>query len=75
MRLVYIGIVFEITNREFKKKKKFFNKFFFFFLERKKITLTVRNQLFYKKIYNVVGYLKGKRNPGLYSTNGVKLFF
>lgn len=39
---------------------------FFFFLERKKITLTVGNQLSYKKIYNVVGYLKGKRNPGVY---------
>lgn len=38
----------------------------FFFLERKKITLTVGNQLSYKKIYNVVGYLKGKRNPGVY---------
>lgn len=34
--------------------------------ERKKITLTVRNQLSYKKIYNVVGYLKGRRNPDRY---------
>ncbi|KAM9385437.1 inactive N-acetylated-alpha-linked acidic dipeptidase-like protein 2 [Pholidichthys leucotaenia] len=34
--------------------------------ERKKITLTVGNQLAYKKIYNVVGYLKGKRNPDRY---------
>ncbi|XP_036969592.1 inactive N-acetylated-alpha-linked acidic dipeptidase-like protein 2 isoform X2 [Acanthopagrus latus] len=34
--------------------------------ERKKITLTVGNQLSYKKIYNVVGYLKGKRNPDRY---------
>ncbi|XP_068174930.1 inactive N-acetylated-alpha-linked acidic dipeptidase-like protein 2 [Antennarius striatus] len=34
--------------------------------ERKKITLTVRNQLSYKKIYNVLGYLKGKRNPDRY---------
>lgn len=40
--------------------------FSFFFLERKKITLTIGNQFSYKKIYNVVGYLKGKRNPGLY---------
>ncbi|TKS74162.1 Inactive N-acetylated-alpha-linked acidic dipeptidase-like protein 2 [Collichthys lucidus] len=31
--------------------------------ERKKITLTVGNQLSSKKIYNVVGYLKGRRNP------------
>ncbi|KAI3368108.1 hypothetical protein L3Q82_007837 [Scortum barcoo] len=31
--------------------------------ERKKITLTVGNQMSYKKIYNVVGYLKGRRNP------------
>ncbi|XP_075876073.1 inactive N-acetylated-alpha-linked acidic dipeptidase-like protein 2 [Nelusetta ayraudi] len=31
--------------------------------ERKKITLTVRNQLSYKKVFNVVGYLKGRRNP------------
>ncbi|CAJ1059676.1 inactive N-acetylated-alpha-linked acidic dipeptidase-like protein 2 [Xyrichtys novacula] len=31
--------------------------------ERKKITLTVGNQLSYKEIYNVVGYLKGRRNP------------
>lgn len=37
----------------------------FFLLERKQITLTVGNQLAYKKIYNVVGYLKGKHNPGL----------
>lgn len=42
--------------------------FSFFFLERKKITLTIGNQFSYKKIYNVVGYLKGKRNPGLYKT-------
>uniref|UniRef100_UPI0037E7ACF9 inactive N-acetylated-alpha-linked acidic dipeptidase-like protein 2 n=1 Tax=Semicossyphus pulcher TaxID=241346 RepID=UPI0037E7ACF9 len=34
--------------------------------ERKKITLTVGNQLSYKKIYNVVGYLKGRRNPDRY---------
>ncbi|XP_055364304.1 inactive N-acetylated-alpha-linked acidic dipeptidase-like protein 2 isoform X2 [Betta splendens] len=34
--------------------------------ERKKITLTVGNQFFYKKIYNVVGYLKGKKNPDRY---------
>ncbi|XP_054605582.1 inactive N-acetylated-alpha-linked acidic dipeptidase-like protein 2 isoform X2 [Nothobranchius furzeri] len=34
--------------------------------ERKKITLTVGNQLSYKKIYNVVGYLKGKKNPDRY---------
>lgn len=39
--------------------------FFFSILERKQITLTVGNQLAYKKIYNVVGYLKGKHNPGL----------
>ncbi|XP_035986130.1 inactive N-acetylated-alpha-linked acidic dipeptidase-like protein 2 [Fundulus heteroclitus] len=31
--------------------------------ERKKITLTIGNQMAYKKIYNVVGYLKGKKNP------------
>lgn len=37
----------------------------FFPPERKQITLTVGNQLTYKKIYNVVGYLKGKHNPGL----------
>ncbi|XP_067454051.1 inactive N-acetylated-alpha-linked acidic dipeptidase-like protein 2 isoform X1 [Thunnus thynnus] len=34
--------------------------------ERKKITLTVGSQLSYKKIYNVVGYLKGRRNPDRY---------
>ncbi|CAK6981824.1 inactive N-acetylated-alpha-linked acidic dipeptidase-like protein 2, partial [Scomber scombrus] len=34
--------------------------------ERKKITLTVGSQVSYKKIYNVVGYLKGKRNPDRY---------
>ncbi|CAI5638950.1 unnamed protein product [Oreochromis niloticus] len=34
--------------------------------ERKKITLTIGNQFSYKKIYNVVGYLKGKRNPDRY---------
>ncbi|XP_037625405.1 LOW QUALITY PROTEIN: inactive N-acetylated-alpha-linked acidic dipeptidase-like protein 2 [Sebastes umbrosus] len=34
--------------------------------ERKKITLTVENQLSSKKIYNVVGYLKGRRNPDRY---------
>ncbi|XP_047444157.1 inactive N-acetylated-alpha-linked acidic dipeptidase-like protein 2 [Mugil cephalus] len=34
--------------------------------ERKKITLTVGNQLSFKKIYNVVGYLKGRRNPDRY---------
>ncbi|KAK2836035.1 hypothetical protein Q5P01_016519 [Channa striata] len=34
--------------------------------ERKTITLTVGNQFFYRKIYNVVGYLKGKRNPDRY---------
>ncbi|KAI4829473.1 hypothetical protein KUCAC02_023513, partial [Chaenocephalus aceratus] len=34
--------------------------------KRKKITLTVGNQLSSKKIYNVVGYLKGKRNPDRY---------
>ncbi|KAE8293837.1 Inactive N-acetylated-alpha-linked acidic dipeptidase-like protein 2 [Larimichthys crocea] len=34
--------------------------------ERKKITLTVGNQLSSKKIYNVVGYLKGRRNPDRY---------
>ncbi|XP_033996620.1 inactive N-acetylated-alpha-linked acidic dipeptidase-like protein 2 [Trematomus bernacchii] len=34
--------------------------------ERKKITLTVGNHLSSKKIYNVVGYLKGKRNPDRY---------
>ncbi|XP_056893384.1 inactive N-acetylated-alpha-linked acidic dipeptidase-like protein 2 isoform X1 [Takifugu flavidus] len=34
--------------------------------ERKRITLTVGNQLTYKKIYNVVGYLKGKHNPDRY---------
>ncbi|XP_029988604.1 inactive N-acetylated-alpha-linked acidic dipeptidase-like protein 2 [Sphaeramia orbicularis] len=34
--------------------------------ERKKITLTVGNQWSYKKIYNVVGYLKGRRNPDRY---------
>ncbi|KAM7410623.1 hypothetical protein PAMA_001857 [Pampus argenteus] len=34
--------------------------------ERKKITLTVGSQLSSKKIYNVVGYLKGKRNPDRY---------
>ncbi|KAG7514082.1 inactive N-acetylated-alpha-linked acidic dipeptidase 2 [Solea senegalensis] len=31
--------------------------------ERKEITMTIGNQLSYKKIYNVVGYLKGKTNP------------
>uniref|UniRef100_A0A665WQF4 N-acetylated alpha-linked acidic dipeptidase like 2 n=1 Tax=Echeneis naucrates TaxID=173247 RepID=A0A665WQF4_ECHNA len=34
--------------------------------ERKEITLTVGNQLSSKKIYNVVGYLKGRRNPDRY---------
>uniref|UniRef100_A0A8C7X7I3 N-acetylated alpha-linked acidic dipeptidase like 2 n=1 Tax=Oryzias sinensis TaxID=183150 RepID=A0A8C7X7I3_9TELE len=34
--------------------------------ERKKITLTVGNQLTYKKIFNVVGYLRGKKNPDRY---------
>ncbi|XP_051233763.1 inactive N-acetylated-alpha-linked acidic dipeptidase-like protein 2 isoform X2 [Dicentrarchus labrax] len=34
--------------------------------ERKKITLTVGNQQSSKKIYNVVGYLKGRRNPDRY---------
>ncbi|XP_041861463.1 inactive N-acetylated-alpha-linked acidic dipeptidase-like protein 2 [Melanotaenia boesemani] len=34
--------------------------------EPKKITLTVGNQLSYKKIYNVVGYLRGRRNPDRY---------
>ncbi|CAB1445187.1 unnamed protein product [Pleuronectes platessa] len=34
--------------------------------KRKKITLTVGSQLSYKKIYNVVGYLKGRRNPDRY---------
>ncbi|KAF0042493.1 hypothetical protein F2P81_006025 [Scophthalmus maximus] len=37
-----------------------------FLLERKKIMLTVGSQLSYKKIYNVVGYLKGRRNPDRY---------
>lgn len=31
--------------------------------ERKTITLTVGNQWSFKKIYNVIGYLKGKKNP------------
>ncbi|XP_016528219.1 inactive N-acetylated-alpha-linked acidic dipeptidase-like protein 2 [Poecilia formosa] len=31
--------------------------------ERKKITVTIGNQMSYKKIYNVVGYLKGRKNP------------
>ncbi|KAM6921203.1 inactive N-acetylated-alpha-linked acidic dipeptidase-like protein 2 [Xenentodon cancila] len=34
--------------------------------ERKKISLTIGNQLSYKKIYNVVGYLKGRKNPDRY---------
>ncbi|XP_026161392.1 inactive N-acetylated-alpha-linked acidic dipeptidase-like protein 2 [Mastacembelus armatus] len=34
--------------------------------ERKKITLTVGNQVSHKKIYNVVGTLKGRRNPDRY---------
>ncbi|XP_029904671.1 inactive N-acetylated-alpha-linked acidic dipeptidase-like protein 2 [Myripristis murdjan] len=34
--------------------------------ERKKITLNIGNQSAYKKIYNVVGYLKGRRNPDRY---------
>ncbi|XP_034035088.1 inactive N-acetylated-alpha-linked acidic dipeptidase-like protein 2 [Thalassophryne amazonica] len=34
--------------------------------ENKKITLTIGNQVFYQKIYNVVGYLKGKTNPDRY---------
>uniref|UniRef100_A0A3Q3WL08 Uncharacterized protein n=1 Tax=Mola mola TaxID=94237 RepID=A0A3Q3WL08_MOLML len=31
--------------------------------ERRKIILTIGNEVYYKKIYNVVGYLKGRRNP------------
>lgn len=34
--------------------------------ERKTITMTVGNQWVYKKIYNVIGYLKGKKNPDRY---------
>ncbi|KAM4628730.1 inactive N-acetylated-alpha-linked acidic dipeptidase-like protein 2 [Polymixia lowei] len=34
--------------------------------EQKKIMLSIGNQLAYKKIYNVVGYLRGARNPDRY---------
>lgn len=34
--------------------------------ERRTITMTVGNQWAYKKIYNVIGYLKGKKNPDRY---------
>ncbi|KAM3876219.1 inactive N-acetylated-alpha-linked acidic dipeptidase-like protein 2 [Diretmus argenteus] len=34
--------------------------------ERKKIMLSIGNQSAYKKIYNVVGYLRGRRNPDRY---------
>ncbi|XP_056133870.1 inactive N-acetylated-alpha-linked acidic dipeptidase-like protein 2 [Lampris incognitus] len=34
--------------------------------ERKKVTLSIGNRLASKKIYNVVGYLKGRRNPDRY---------
>uniref|UniRef100_A0A3Q3W0J2 Uncharacterized protein n=1 Tax=Mola mola TaxID=94237 RepID=A0A3Q3W0J2_MOLML len=37
--------------------------------ERRKIILTIGNEVYYKKIYNVVGYLKGRRNPGLYKSS------
>lgn len=34
--------------------------------DRKTVTVTVGNQWVYKKIYNVIGYLKGKNNPDRY---------
>ncbi|XP_072294093.1 inactive N-acetylated-alpha-linked acidic dipeptidase-like protein 2 [Eucyclogobius newberryi] len=34
--------------------------------EPRMITLSVGNQWVYKKIYNVIGYLKGKKNPDRY---------